>query len=55
MLLLQEFMLNEEASHLGATSIAVAAPAAPTLTARAANSGETALSGITTNVFVEVN
>ena len=47
-------MLNEEASHLGATSIAVAAPAAPTLTARAANSGETALSGITTNVFVEV-
>lgn len=54
LLLLQEFMLNEEASHLAATSIALTAPSAPTLTARAANSGETALSGITTNVFVEV-
>jgi hypothetical protein len=54
LLLLQEFMLNEEASHLGATSIALSAPAAPTLTARAANSGESALTGITTNVFVEV-
>jgi hypothetical protein len=47
-------MLNEEASHLGATSIALSAPGAPTLTARTANSGETALSGITTNVFCEV-
>jgi hypothetical protein len=54
LLLLQEFMLNEEASHLAATSIALTAPAAPTLTARAANSGETALTGVTTNVFVEV-
>lgn len=53
LLLLQEFMLNEEASHLGSTSIPLSAPAAPTLTARAANSGETALTGITTNVFVE--
>lgn len=48
-------MLNEEASHLGSTSIALSAPGAPTLTARAANSGESALTGITTNVFVEVN
>jgi hypothetical protein len=55
LLLLQEFMLNEEASHLGATSIALTAPSAPTLTARAANSGETALTGVTTNVFVEVS
>jgi len=47
-------MLNEEASHLGATSIALSAPAAPTLTARTANTGETALTGVTTNVFVEV-
>lgn len=47
-------MLNEEASHLAATSIALPAPSAATLTARAANSGETALSGVTTNVFVEV-
>jgi hypothetical protein len=53
-LLLQEFMLNEEASHLGATSIALSAPGAPTLTARTANSGENALTGVTTNVFVEV-
>lgn len=55
LLLLQEFMLNEEASHLGATSSALSAPSAPTLTARSANSGETALTGITTNVFVEVS
>jgi hypothetical protein len=54
LLLLQEFMLNEEAAHLGATSIALTAPAAPTLTARAANSGESALTGITTDVYVEV-
>ena len=54
LLLLQEFMLNEEAAHFAATSIALSAPSAPTLTARAANSGETALSGVTTNVYVEV-
>lgn len=54
LLLLQEFMLNEEAAHLGATSIAISAPGTPTLTARAANSGESALTGITTNVFCAV-
>jgi hypothetical protein len=54
LLLLQEFMLNEEAAHFAATSIALTTPAATTLTARAANSGETALSGVTTNVYVEV-
>jgi hypothetical protein len=54
LLLLQEFMLNEEASHIASTSIALSTPSAATLTARAANSGETALSGVTTNVFVEV-
>jgi hypothetical protein len=47
-------MLNEEAAHLGATSSALSAPSASTLTARAANSGETGLSGVTTNVYVEV-
>jgi hypothetical protein len=47
-------MLNEEASHFAATSIALSAPAAPTVTCRAANSGETALSGVTTNIFVQV-
>jgi hypothetical protein len=51
---LQEFMLNEEASDLAATSIALATPSNPTLTARAANSGESALTGVTTNVFVKV-
>lgn len=54
LILLQEFMLNEEAAHLAATSIALTTPSTPTLLARAANSGETALSGITTNVFVKV-
>jgi hypothetical protein len=54
LLLLQEFMLNEEAAHIGATSIALSAPSAPTLTARAANSGETALTGVTSKVYVEV-
>jgi hypothetical protein len=54
LLLLQEFMLNEEAAHLASTSIALSAPGASTLTARAANSGESALTGITTNVYVEV-
>lgn len=47
-------MLNEEASHLNASSIALSTPSAPTLTARAANSGETALTGVTTNVFAKV-
>src|SRR5262249_5372768 len=54
LLLLQEFMLNEEAAHLGGTSSAISTPGAPTLTARAANSGETAMTGVTTNVFVSV-
>jgi hypothetical protein len=54
LLLLQEFMLNEEASHLNASSIALSTPATPTITARTANSGETALTGITTNVYVKV-
>lgn len=47
-------MLNEEASDLAATSIALSTPSNPTLSARSANSGETALSGVTTNVFVKV-
>jgi len=49
-------MLNEEAAHLGATSTALSTPAAPTLTARAANSGETAITGPTSgwNVYIQV-
>lgn len=47
-------MLNEEAAHLGATSIALSAPGAPTVTVRSANSGETGLSGVTTSIYVEI-
>ena len=47
-------MLNEEASHLNASSIALSTPGAATLTARTANSGETALTGVTTNVYVKI-
>ncbi len=54
LILLQEFMSNEEVAHLAATSTNLATPGTPTLAARAANSGETALTGITTNVFVQV-
>jgi hypothetical protein len=54
LLLLQEFMLNEEAMFLEGTSVAYVAPTNPTLTARSANTGETGLSGVTTNVFVKV-
>lgn len=55
LILLQEFMLSEEAAHLAATSTNLGTPSNPTLTARSANSGETALSGVTTNVFVKVS
>ncbi|MFF4403593.1 hypothetical protein [Streptomyces sp. NPDC001404] len=54
LILLQEFMLNEEASFLASTSIALSTPSAPAVTARTANTGETALSGVTTNVYVKV-
>jgi hypothetical protein len=54
LLLLQEFMLNEEAAHFAATSTVVPAPGQPTVTMRSPNSGETAMSGITTNIYVEV-
>lgn len=54
LLLLQEFMLGEEYALLAGSSQNLAAPSNPTLTARTANTGETALSGVTTNVFVKV-
>jgi len=54
LILLQEFMLNEEAAHLAATSVALSTPGTPALAARTANTGETALTGVTTNVFVKV-
>lgn len=56
LILLQEMMMGEEAAYMAGTSIALPTPSNPsTLTARSANSGETALSGITTNVFVKVS
>ena len=54
LILLQEFMLNEEAQILAATSTALTTPSAPTVTVRNANSGETALSGTITNNTVDV-
>ena len=54
LVLLQEFMLGEEYTMLSGTSAALAAPAAPTLTVRAPNSVETALSVTTNNIYVVV-
>jgi hypothetical protein len=54
LILLQEFMLNEEAQLIAATSTALSTPAAPVLTVRAPNSGETALSGTITATTVNV-
>jgi len=47
-------MLNEEAAHFAATSTVISPPGTPSVTMRAPNSGETGLTGITTNLFVEV-
>jgi hypothetical protein len=54
LLLLQQFMLGEEAALVAATSIALTTPTNPTLAARTANSSEAGLTGVTTNVFVKV-
>lgn len=55
LILLQESMILEEKAILSATSVALATPAAPVLAAaRSAGSGETGLSGVTTNVYVVV-
>lgn len=52
LILLQEAMLLEERAMIASTSIPLSAPGSPGLTTRAAGSGETALSGITTNLYV---
>jgi hypothetical protein len=56
LILLQEMMLLEERAIIGGCATNLAAPAAPGVTLRTAvaGAGETALSGITTNVFVRV-
>ena len=54
LLMLQKAMLAEEYEILFDASSAVAQPAKPTLAARSAGSGETALSGVSTNLYVLV-
>ncbi len=55
LVLLQEAMLAEESTILQGSSQNLATPSNPTLAARTAATGETALSGVTTNVFVKVS
>ena len=54
LILLQEMMVLEERAMIGSTSIALSAPAVPGFTPRAPGSAETALSGVTTNLYVAV-
>jgi hypothetical protein len=54
LVLLQEMMLGEEYQMIAGSSQNLAKPGAPTLTARTAGSNETALSGYTASVAVEV-
>ena len=56
LILLQETMMGEEYQMLSSTGTALSAPGTPTLAARAAGSGEVALSGVTDgqNVYVKV-
>ena len=54
LILIQESMLAEEYQLLQATGTVVPTPAAPTVTQRTAGSGETALTGITTNLYAKV-
>jgi len=54
LILLQEFMLNEEAQIIAATSTALATPSAPTCTARTPNAGESAITGTITNSTVDI-
>ncbi len=55
LVLLQEAMLAEESMLLQGAATNLSTPANPTLAARTAATGETALSGVTTNVFVKVS
>jgi len=54
LVLLQEMMLGEEYQMIAGSSQNLAAPAAPTLTARTAGANETALTGYTSSVAVKV-
>jgi len=55
LILLQEAMIGEEDAMISGTGTALTVPATPTTAARTAGSNETALSGVTTNVFVKVS
>lgn len=52
--LMKSLFMMEEKLLLGGRITALAAPAAPTLTARTAVAGETAITGLTTNIYVKV-
>lgn len=52
--LMQEALQAEEYQMLEATGTALSAPSAATLTKRSAGTGETALSGVSTNIYVRV-
>jgi len=54
LVLLQEAMMAEEYAMLAHSSQKIPTPGAPALTARNAGSGESPLTGVTTNVFVVV-
>lgn len=54
LILLQEAMLMEEYQLLANTAHALPAPGTPLLTSRSPGAGETGLSGVTTNVYVQV-
>jgi hypothetical protein len=54
LILLQEFMLGEEYAMLAATPVALATPAAPTVTSRTAGSNETAFGTNSSTYYVYV-
>ena len=54
LVLLQEMMLLEERAMIGATSIALSTPGSPGVTTRTAGTGETPLSGVSTNIYIAV-
>ncbi len=54
LILLQEAMLAEEHSILEASSQNLATPSAPTLAARSAASGETAITGATSTIYAKI-
>lgn len=52
LVLLQEMMLLEERAMISATSIPLSTPGSPGVTTRTAGTGETPLSGVSTNFYV---